>query len=220
MSCECGIVPNAAWLTMRLLQMQGRGRSDQNRRPSTGGRGGPARGTGPPSSSSNNSINAGRSSGRGGGRPSSSRGPAPPQAPPPDTAPPPGLPGPPRLGPLPEATQQASTAIANGPSTTSGEARNVRQGRPSQEGPARGSKQPGGRSTRAQQSGPGRGRGAGGNMPRTASDKAGIPPAHAAGGHMHIYGASSPFDHASMRQCIVVRQGCKAVQHYPSSHQA
>lgn len=164
--------------------MQGRGRGEQNRRPSTGGRGGPARGPGPVSSS-NNTLNAGRASGRGVGRPNT-RGPAAPQGPPPDTAPPPGLPGPPRLGPLPEATQQAPTAIANGPSSSGSEARNARQGRPSQEGPARGSKQPGGRGTRAHQSGPGRGRGAGGSVPRTASDKAGITPAQAAGGLEHL----------------------------------
>lgn len=185
------VLLEAACLTTRLLQLQGRGRGDQNRRPSTGGRGGPTRGTGLPSSS-NNTINAGRTSGRGGGRPNS-RGPALPQAPLPDTAPPPGLPGPPRLGPLPDATQQAPTAIANGPASSSNEGRNARQGRPSQEGPARGLKQPGGRGTRAQQSGPGRGRGAGGSMPRTASDKAGIPSAHAAGGPTNLCLVLLPF---------------------------
>ncbi|KAK9832885.1 hypothetical protein WJX74_000765 [Apatococcus lobatus] len=154
-------------------QMQGRGRGDQNnRRPSTG-RGGPARGTGLPSS---NNISAGRTPGRGMNRPNA-RGLAPVQAPPPDTAPPPGLPGPPRLGPLPEPTQTSPTVTANGPSASSNEARHVRQGRPSQDGLSRGAKQAGGRGPRAHPSGPGRGRGGGaaGSASRTSSEKGSAP---------------------------------------------
>ena len=172
-------------LTPERAQMQGRGRSDQNRRPSTG-RGGPARGTSP---ASGNNNNPGRASARGIHRPSG-RGSASPQAPLPDTAPPPGLPGPPRLGPLPEATQQAPTITANGPAgriDSSNEARHSRQGRTSQDGPSRGPKQPGGRAApRAPPSGPGRGRvNAGGPVPRTSSDKGSTTSVRASGQQGH-----------------------------------